>query len=311
MVKALRSCCGLSPCVLALILTSHTPAAASQQAIAPLPSAAQPAPAAAPANTWSPDDIAAAKTECASLLKGLDLDFSYLAPIKQGQCGAPQPIELRAFGSDPRVTIDPPATLDCKMAATLTHWFASTLQPLANTWLKSKVTVIRNAASYDCRNRIGDPTARLSEHAKANAIDIVSFTTAAGATVAVGAGWGPTLRGLLAAPASSAAPQVAAAGGFKTAVEPAIAASAQPELAALAAKLHKGSDAIRQARLAEAAKRGIAVPKPATPEAVFLHAAHDTACNIFGTVLGPEANDAHKDHFHLDMTARAGSAYCQ
>ena len=33
-------------------------------------------------------------------------------------------------------------------------------------------------------------------------------------------------------------------------------------------------------------------------------AVHDDACKTFGTVLGPDANEAHKNHFHLDMKAR-------
>ena len=36
----------------------------------------------------------------------------------------------------------------------------------------------------------------------------------------------------------------------------------------------------------------------------FLRAAHRSACKIFGTVLGPEANNAHKNHFHVDMAER-------
>ncbi len=38
-----------------------------------------------------------------------------------------------------------------------------------------------------------------------------------------------------------------------------------------------------------------------TPEGRFLEALRDDACRIFGTVLGPEYNAAHADHFHLDM----------
>jgi len=38
--------------------------------------------------------------------------------------------------------------------------------------------------------------------------------------------------------------------------------------------------------------------------AAFLRDVHDGACKIFGTALGPDANDAHKNHFHLDMTER-------
>ena len=44
----------------------------------------------------------------------------------------------------------------------------------------------------------------------------------------------------------------------------------------------------------------------------FLRGAHETACRIFGTVLGPEANNAHRNHFHIDMAERGASgAFCQ
>jgi hypothetical protein len=39
----------------------------------------------------------------------------------------------------------------------------------------------------------------------------------------------------------------------------------------------------------------------ATGPANFLRAAHDHACDVFNVVLGPEANAAHENHFHLDM----------
>ena len=57
-------------------------------------------------------------------------------------------------------------------------------------------------------------------------------------------------------------------------------------------------------RLASAA---ISLPKvmPATQEKIeFVVKAHENACSIFGTVLGPRANKAHTDHFHLDMKQR-------
>ena len=37
---------------------------------------------------------------------------------------------------------------------------------------------------------------------------------------------------------------------------------------------------------------------------------HEDACRRFGTVLSPEANAAHKNHFHLDMKARKKS-FCE
>ncbi|HKJ60950.1 MAG TPA: extensin family protein [Hyphomicrobiales bacterium] len=48
-----------------------------------------------------------------------------------------------------------------------------------------------------------------------------------------------------------------------------------------------------------------------TPQSHFLREIHDGACKIFGTVLGPEANAAHHNHFHLDMTKRRHGSYCQ
>ena len=42
----------------------------------------------------------------------------------------------------------------------------------------------------------------------------------------------------------------------------------------------------------------------------FLKAVHKSACRIFGTVLGPESDAAHRNHFHLDMTPRRYSGYC-
>jgi hypothetical protein len=36
----------------------------------------------------------------------------------------------------------------------------------------------------------------------------------------------------------------------------------------------------------------------------FLHALHAASCRRFGTTLGPEANAAHRNHFHIDMAVR-------
>lgn len=40
----------------------------------------------------------------------------------------------------------------------------------------------------------------------------------------------------------------------------------------------------------------------------FLRALHTSACRRFGTVLGPDYNAAHYNHFHFDMS---GNGYCR
>ncbi len=48
--------------------------------------------------------------------------------------------------------------------------------------------------------------------------------------------------------------------------------------------------------------------KSGRQEMQFLAAIHDSACKRFGTVLSPNYNAAHRDHFHLDMS---GNGYCR
>ncbi|MFC4254560.1 extensin [Altererythrobacter xixiisoli] len=44
---------------------------------------------------------------------------------------------------------------------------------------------------------------------------------------------------------------------------------------------------------------------------IFLRQARDEACRAFGTVLSPEYNAAHRDHFHLDQAERGFGGVCR
>ena len=48
--------------------------------------------------------------------------------------------------------------------------------------------------------------------------------------------------------------------------------------------------------------------KGSAAEREFLRIVHKSACKRFGTVLGPEYNAAHRDHFHLEGT---GAKFCR
>ena len=45
--------------------------------------------------------------------------------------------------------------------------------------------------------------------------------------------------------------------------------------------------------------------------AAFLRAVRGAACDIFGTVLSPDYNAAHADHFHFDQAARGFGGVCR
>lgn len=46
-------------------------------------------------------------------------------------------------------------------------------------------------------------------------------------------------------------------------------------------------------------------------KAAFLRRARDEACRTFGTVLSPDYNAAHRDHFHLDQAAHGYGGFCR
>ena len=45
----------------------------------------------------------------------------------------------------------------------------------------------------------------------------------------------------------------------------------------------------------------------------FLRTVHRSACRRFATVLGPDYNAAHRNHFHLEQSgsAQSGSRFCR
>jgi hypothetical protein len=91
-----------------------------------------------------------------------------------------------------------------------------------------------------------------------------------------------------------------------------------PFVAPAPAQASAPQSATPQAATPRDAKPSEAVPQDAEPEqtlaereSAFVKDVHDEACTVFGTTLGPAANAAHKNHFHLDMKARRHSGFCE
>ncbi len=153
-----------------------------------------------------------------------------------GQCGYVAAVRRQAPG--PRWQPDAPAT-SCAVAATLHLWERDVLAPAAQRHFGEPVAVVRHMGAFACRTIAGGGT--LSEHGRANAIDIGGFRLASGREISVLRDW---------------------SGGT-------------------------------------AADRA------------FLREVRDGACRIFGTVLSPDYNAAHADHFHFDQAARGGFGFCR
>jgi hypothetical protein len=103
-------------------------------------------------------------------------------------CGAIRPFTVSATGNG-SVVMQPPALLRCPMIPALDYWIERIVQPAARYHLRGRVVELTVAGSYSCRAMNHVPGARLSEHGRANAIDISAFVLDNGTSVAVKTGW--------------------------------------------------------------------------------------------------------------------------
>jgi hypothetical protein len=338
---------------------------------------------------WPAVDVELARARCTQLLKGVDAVTIPEAPFRKGDCGTLAPVRLISIGKNPEVSLSPPPVVTCDMVVALTKWVKQDVQPLARRHLGAEVIRMESMSDYSCRMAYGRVGNKLSEHGKANALDIRGFTTRKGEQAVVLTDWGQTKRDVekqiaaaKAAAAKAEAVKVAAekadaerarnAALTATKVQKASAEKSTPEtVGALPRKTlaeglpndrgdlaipafvpqkdgfgmaptHLGGpkesaagkgertadDARRKPDKKSASKKDkeapetvaalppegadqpAAAPAPKTPASRFLHEAHAAACRIFGTTLGPEANEAHRNHFHVDMAERKVRKIC-
>jgi hypothetical protein len=103
------------------------------------------------------------------------------ALIAPGECGAPDAVQLESvlMPGGAKVTIAPPATLRCAMAAVVAQWIRDDVAAAA-VKLGAPLREIENLGSYECRGRDRVRGATLSEHGRANALDVHAFKLANG-----------------------------------------------------------------------------------------------------------------------------------
>lgn len=326
---------------------------------------------------WSKQEIAEAEAQCTAILAKHSATVVPLPAIREGECGTPYPVQLTAIG---KVELSQPAIVTCRMIEALSDWLKLDVQPAAKRHLGATVTRLDVMSSYSCRNAYGRKKSRLSEHGRANALDIKSFALNRDRAVDLSADWGLTERDKVRIAAAEAKARAEAAARAKAEADARALAEAQAKAKAAARaaaerqrswpgdsdqpNFSSGGLAVLRGMVPDsigrpgdlpsadrdgsaltlgqpsrlggpkskvephatqlgsghAAPGGTPVPsatgQPAMPQPsgaqAFLRQIHGAACKRFGTVLGPEANDAHRNHFHLDMAERNGrGAFCE
>lgn len=106
--------------------------------------------------------------------------------IFEGGCSAAGAVQLRDIGT-PVTNL---GSMTCGLAETFTAWVQNDIQEPAREHLGQRVVRVESMGTYACRNVIGAGSGRLSEHARANAVDIGAFVLADGRRITVKDGWG-------------------------------------------------------------------------------------------------------------------------
>ena len=102
-----------------------------------------------------------------------------------GGCSALGAVQLTEIGT-PVTNL---GAMTCPVARQFARWTRDELQPAARRLLGTTVRRIETFGTYACRGVNGDPNARLSEHAFANAVDVSAFVLADGRRITVLDGW--------------------------------------------------------------------------------------------------------------------------
>lgn len=256
-------------------------------------------------------EVELALMECLRLLAPVSTEVVPVAPIREGDCGTPAAVLLRSLGDNEKVIFDPPLLLNCPMVVALSRWLESAVQPAAKEAFNSPIAQVIGS-SYSCRTAYNRTDTRLSQHAFANAVDLPVLVLANRQQIDIAKEWGATRRDLAVtkrklAPATNLTehqirnriPDNAKAVG------PA-GKSTTVAVAANASTLNVTSSSKAKVTSLVSLTNSLS-----TPQAKFLRRIHKAACGWFSTVLGPEANEEHRNHLHLDLQTRDSLNVCE
>jgi hypothetical protein len=200
--------------VAALICASHV--CASQVAVAQERGAPRQTPIAIPRELSPPQEVYAAFPDVSAATpagapltpSACELRLSRLATFKPlpmligpGECGATDAVLLDSviLPDQAKVAVSPPATLRCPMAEQIAQWVRDDVAPTVLK-LGGPLRGLDNFDSYECRGRNRIRGAVLSEHGRADALDVRLFKLADGreltlTDVNVDKTWRDALRG--------------------------------------------------------------------------------------------------------------------
>jgi hypothetical protein len=134
-----------------------------------------------------PDDALSGEA-CIAALRKMKVDFDLQAtPVVAGSCSVMEPVKVSAIGTgEGRVKLPDQPLLTCGFAARLASWITEKGDPAVRSATGSRIQSMGTGPGFQCRGRNGDNSAKLSEHAFGNAVDIEYIKLATGELIGIG-----------------------------------------------------------------------------------------------------------------------------
>ncbi len=128
----------------------------------------------------------AATRQCLAELKLNGVKFRTLPDQSfSGGCTAYGAVQLLDVGTP----ITNLTAMTCASARQLARWVREAVQPAAERWLGSRIVKVESFGTYACRPINNQSGNKLSEHGRANAVDIAAFIAEDGRRISVLTGW--------------------------------------------------------------------------------------------------------------------------
>jgi hypothetical protein len=161
-----------------------------------------PLPPRRPADLGTPPPASAspsgpADQACAPLMASGHIIGQTMASVAgPGGCGIVSPVQIEAIvlADGSRVAVSPPAVMRCSLATSVADWVRDDLAPAVEL-NGDRLVKIDGVGAYECRSRDNIAGAKLSEHARGNAMDLHALVTQSGKTYAVKPSGGPEPAG--------------------------------------------------------------------------------------------------------------------
>lgn len=140
-----------------------------------------------PASQWPFDAVQKEQANCKVVLKKVKAEIEPLSAFGEPNgCGSAAPLWVTSIAG---ISLSPPIITNCDMAEALYGWIGTSLAVGAADDLGKQLVQVNTASDYVCRLRNSLATGKLSEHGKANALDIASLQFSDGSEMSIKGDW--------------------------------------------------------------------------------------------------------------------------